>query len=215
MKKIIYGVLIAIMAAALAACSESKSNKKETDDFDFETESKSNKWDEYTEYSELHGKKVSELLEEGYTITGYSASDFDYVFYFDTQNIDDADKKKTLELEGLTIKELIEKDIIFTNSIGLNGNYLFTGVNGSLNFSFQINGCAEIIEKYDMFTDIEDMEELSDMPISKVTIDNMEYQIVLDESAKDILATDPLSSNWKELLKDCTVIKCYYKPIPD
>lgn len=230
MKKIIYGVLVTLTAISLIACSgDKKSEKKSEKESEVKEEVKQNKdsdiegdyeidmdsyseYDDYIEDESVKGKKFSELYDEGYNYTGYSGFGGSYEFYLEKSEVDDEIKSKVEDLEGMTVKEFINSDFYEDISyIGINGEYTFTSNIGGVYFSFELDGSAEIMALYDdEFVDVEDMEELYDKELTNVSVDYMEYILILDESANEIVDSDDFE---EEMLDDCTVVKCCYAPI--
>ena len=127
--------------------------------------------------------------------------------------------EKITQLEGLTLKELIDKDL----SIGyfsMGDDYQLMTDIGSVNVSFEVEDAADIIQKYkeeDSFADIADMEELYDKTISNVTFNYMQYQVVFDETF-DAMASEEgfeLGDSPEEQLKDCVIKEFTYEPISE
>lgn len=226
MKKIIYGALVALTAISLMACSGEKKSEKKTggeDDeiFSFSFNSDDIKvessWvpDDSIEVKEFEGKKFSEVIKAGYEYAGCVTS-LDDEDKIESHRIDllmkvaDENVSKILkEISDMTVEEFIESDYFddFFDEIDFRedeSGYIFYTQIGAIKFTFELEGSEEIIPLYedDTFATADEMEELYDKKMLNVTLDYVEYSVLLDESANDIIALDDFE---EEMLYDCTV----------
>lgn len=235
MKKIMCVCLLGVSLMSMTACSGNEGAKneeaqketiqEESIEDEALTEEEMLATDEETDLDgsiqkdDMIGKTLFEALEEGYEYQGHSAINASYTFQLSSEIADDATMEKITQLEGLTLKELIDKDL----SIGyfsMGDDYQLMTDIGSVNVSFEVEDAADIIQKYkeeDSFADIADMEELYDKTISNVTFNYMQYQVVFDETF-DAMASEEgfeLGDSPEEQLKDCVIKEFTYEPISE
>ena len=126
--------------------------------------------------------------------------------------------EKVQQLEGLTVKELIDKDLSI-GYVGFNEEYQLMTDIGSVNVSFEVDGAANIIKQYkeeDSFADIADMEELYDKPISNVSFNYIQYNVTFDETFDAIASEEDFELDSPETqLSDCVIKTFSYEPIPE
>ncbi len=169
---------------------------------------------------DMTGKTFAELLDSGYDYMGYAGWGDEYTFLVTTENVDATAKDVVKKLEGKTVKELTDKDLsIGYYSFG-DSDYTYTTKIGDVEFSFDIEGASEIVDKYndeDPFADVEDMEELYDKKISNVEFVSITYTLKFDDSfdVDNFKNGDDFElDNPEEQLKDCVVAEIYYNSIP-
>lgn len=226
MKKIIYGVVVTLTAFSLMACSgDKKSDSKETttkeveteefNEFGFSMDTSDDENYKVVEDEDVKGKKFSELIAAGYKYTGYvcGGMDDEKECVISVTKADGENEEEMLaNYEGMTVEEFANDD--FTDSISYisvdGGSYTFSSYIGGVNFTFEIEDADEIMKKYEdeVFLDIEYVEEFADKKISGIELKEIEYSVLLDESAVDIVSSEDFS---EEMLSDCIVEKCYYK----
>lgn len=191
---------------------EENTDEDFNDEFDSDTDNSS------TQMSDMIGKTVSDIFNEGYEFSGHSSIDNDYSFYVTSYEAPSDILDIIQQLEGLTVKDLLDKDLNIGYMIMMD-QCILTAQIGSSQISFEVEGAAEIINSYkdeDPFTDIEDMPELYDLPVTNVTFDHIKYTMVLDEDFITLAASDDFTlDSPEEQLKDFTVTDFYCEPIPD
>lgn len=174
-------------------------------------------WDENSiEISELKGKRLCEVIKEGYNYTCYMNANGIHCLCFEKKNVDDERVNKILEeLGNMTVKEYIEskyfEDFFGEIDFEKSGNdYIFSSNIGGVYFSFSLDDCSEIISQYkdDTFATADEMEELYDKKMLNVTLDHIECYMILDESANEFFELEDFEFG---MISDCTVDKMYYK----
>lgn len=240
-KKLICVFLLSVSLTSVTACSGNEGTKKEetptetvkeettdeetvdeaddefTDDEAFDTDEGTTSAGN-AQIDDMIGKTFSEALAEGYEYQGYSGFNGSYTFQLKSVLADDATMEKVQQLEGLTVKELIDKDLSIGYA-GFNEEYeLMTDI-GSVNVSFEVDGAADIIKQYkeeDSFADIADMEELYDKPISNVSFNYIQYNVTFDETFDAIASEEDFELDSPETqLSDCVIKTFSYEPIPE
>ena len=240
MKKIIYGALVTLTAISLIACSDNKKSDKNTEkessvdlvdvneaenqDEDIEEDSENDidtdydfyaEYEDYIEIDELKGKTYSDVIEAGYSYEGYMGSDGDCVIVLSHQEIPEEIKEKVNQFEGMTVNEFIKLPTYWgTNFYDRGNEYCFYTNIGAVEFNFEIEDSYEIVSEYDEdpFVSLEDMEKLCDSKIKNVTIDTVQYILILDDEAGKIVASKGEGFE-VEMLNECKVVKCCYQPI--
>ena len=172
----------------------------------------------YTE--DMVGKTFAELLDNGYEYIGYSGMGEEYSFLVTTDTANDEATAIVEKLDGKTVKDLVDEDLSI-GYIGMGGQYIFSTTIGDMEFSFDIDGAADIVERYkeeDSFADIEDMTELYDIQISNVEFTKTTYTLKFDDSfdASQFKKGDNFKlDDPEEQLKDFVVKELYCKPTPE
>ena len=163
---------------------------------------------------EMVGKTFSDILNKGYEYCGYGSLNDSYSFQVCSYDADTDTMDKIRQLDGLTVKDLLDEDISIGYVMVMDSCSLIANI-GSFQISFEVEGAGEIIDSYkeeDSFADIEDMNELYDKTITNVSLEQITYTVILDEIASD--ENFSLDSP-EEQLKDSTVTEFSYEPIPD
>ncbi len=219
MKKLVCSLLIGASAICLTACGnsttseESNSNDKSSVTSENPSGSIEVGEDGYVHVNDLTGKTLGDLLDNGYDYSGYMSVDSECYVYISSEEIDDATIEIIKQLEGLTVQDLLDKDVDISY-MSINDVYSYSTSLGSITVSFDIDGGAEVMKQYEDvdFADIEDMVELHDKAISNVSFNYVDYTVILDNAVNEL---DIDLFDAEEQLKDFSVVDCYYEPIPD
>ncbi len=236
MKRLVLGVVLAIVAMSMVACGKDTGNVKvdtnvevETGNADTNVEvetgnvdtnvvvdtgdvAKNTKRITIDKYVGETGKAINKA---GYEYVGYSGRAGNYVVQYVMYNIEPEIKSEFYELQGSNIAKILIKD----ETVGLgyepNGDkYKFNLTAGSVYMNFELVGSETIFEQY---RDVEhkkirDMGELHSIPIVNLQVDYMYCYAVFDESGSSIIETENFTDETaQQMLSNCTVVDFYYE----
>lgn len=163
--------------------------------------------------SEFIGKTYGEALEAGYSYYGYMGEMGEYTFYLQSYEMNDSINASIDKWKSKTLKDLLDADIEVNHSSS-NGNYTFHATIGSIIVDFEIEGAAEIIEKYDDdigFTSLDEMPELFNKTLSNMTYSSFIYYVTLESAAGDAISDADFSDDKEDILKDFIIEDMYYE----
>lgn len=249
MRKFTYACMLGLSMCLCTSCSEKTTTSNDTittdatnqqtdDTSDFHMEETMEPKDEdyldteeevtfedtsYQLLEEMTGKTFSELLENGYEYCGYDTFSGNLSIFVSSEQADPATMDKLQQLEGLSLKTLLDNNIYVGYSI-IGDACAITASIGSANIYFDVDGAYDIIQRYketSSFPEFSEMTELHDKTISNVTLSQFSYTIVFDEASQELFSEEDLdfslsaSETPEEILKDCVIKECSYTPIPD
>lgn len=236
MKKLVLGVVLAVMTMSLVACGKDTGDVKvdtnvEVETGDVETDVKVETGDVDADVNvdtgdvKKNDRKIvldkyvggtgKAINDAGYKYVGYSGRAGNYVVQYVMYDIEPEIKSEFYELQGSNIAKILRKD----ETVGLgyepNGDkYKFNLTAGSVYMNFELVGSELIFEQYREVEHkkIRDMGELHSIPIINLQIEYMYCYAVFDESGSAIIETDNFTDETaQEMLSNCTVVDFYYE----
>ncbi len=164
----------------------------------------------------LAGKKLSELIDEGFHVYGYMTSSNKAIVYLENKDYEDDILTEFADsLNGKTVKELVDKYDISVGYFGFNGEYTFTSTIGTLTVDYDIEHGVEAIENHsdESFFDLEDAEEIQSDVLENVKLSRVSFELALDEaSSKKLTDAEDLDVDYIEDIADELVVsEVYYK----
>lgn len=242
MKMITFACMLGLSMCLCAGCSEPPktsdelltTNPTDTQNEDAEDVSMPSENKETTEDEDIFkdntgqvkkivGKTFSQLLDEGYEYIGYTKISDGFFFSINSENAEPEFMEQLQKMEGITIKDLLDKNIYIGYTL-VKDQCIFTAAVGSAQINFQADEAFPILKNYQdrgTYVAVKDLEELHDKTISNITLTQFEYIIRFEDSFNDQFTEDDLDYTLssgetpEELLKDCVIKECSYKPIPE
>lgn len=230
MKKSLLSALIAcFMVASASGCSDKSESKKDDKSSKAEITTSAEKTtssdDGYSVVEKsggkfvikgLSGKKVSELSDEGFNVSGYSrSSDIVILSLSNSEYTDDKLTEFADSLNGKTIKELVGKYDISISYSRFNDKYSFSSYIGTASFKCDIEHGAEAVKKHEdeTFFDLEEAEEIQSDVLENVELSSISFEMTLDKaSAKKLVEVEDLDTDYiKSIADELIVNEVYYE----